>query len=173
MWPALALLRRRTPRTAARLRAIDGNKRGEFGGGGQTHTEENTGKPWWEVDLGAELPIESVAIYNRTEGYLGKRLEGFTLLVLDKDRNELFRKAGIEVPATSTTIDVGGSDPATAARQSAMIALTYVRGREGKTFESLSRFVAKNGPAPRPSGHSIAFRAAIGPRSKPGRCCPS
>ena len=122
-------------------RAIDGNKRGEFGGDGQTHTEENTGKPWWEVDLGAELPIESVAVFNRTEGYLGKRLEGFTLLVLDKDRNEVFRKAGIEAPATSTTIDVGGSDPATAARQSAMIALTYVRGREGKTFESLSRFV--------------------------------
>ena len=37
-------------------RAIDGNKSGDYGDGGQTHTEENTSNPWWEVDLGAELP---------------------------------------------------------------------------------------------------------------------
>ena len=44
-------------------RAIDGNKSGDFGSGGQTHTEENTANPWWEVDLGSEMPIESVIVY--------------------------------------------------------------------------------------------------------------
>src|SRR5205085_1115774 len=65
-------------------KAIDGNTSGAFGDGGQTHSEENTVNPWWEVDLGAELPIESVVIYNRTEDGLGKRLAGFTLKVLDR-----------------------------------------------------------------------------------------
>ena len=35
-------------------RAIDGNTSGNFGDGGQTHTQENIDNPWWEVDLGSE-----------------------------------------------------------------------------------------------------------------------
>ncbi len=34
------------------MKAIDGNKSGSYGDGGQTHTEENTRAPYWEVDLG-------------------------------------------------------------------------------------------------------------------------
>src|SRR5262249_7700348 len=49
-------------------RAIDGNKSGNYGDGGQTHTEENTSNPWWEVDLGADFPISEIVVYNRTEG---------------------------------------------------------------------------------------------------------
>src|SRR5205823_12298666 len=33
-------------------KAIDGNVSGKFADGGQTHTQENTANPWWEVDLG-------------------------------------------------------------------------------------------------------------------------
>ena len=47
-------------------KAIDGNKSGSYFDGGQTHTEERSRDPWWELDLGAEQPIESIAIYNRT-----------------------------------------------------------------------------------------------------------
>jgi putative heme-binding domain-containing protein len=122
-------------------RAIDGNKSGEYGGGGQTHTEENTANPWWEVDLGTSVPIESVVVYNRTDGSLGKRLEGFTLRVLDEKRNEVFRSDGVAAPSASVTLRVGDADPATALRQSAMLALTYVRGQEAKTFASLAQFV--------------------------------
>ncbi len=64
-------------------RAIDGNTSGTFGAGGQTHTEENTANPWWQVDLGGEVPIDSIVVWNRTDDGLGKRLEGFTLKVLD------------------------------------------------------------------------------------------
>src|SRR2546425_649168 len=39
-------------------RAIDGNTSGSYGHGGQTHTSENTLDPWWELDLGAEYPID-------------------------------------------------------------------------------------------------------------------
>ncbi|HEV3136639.1 MAG TPA: HEAT repeat domain-containing protein, partial [Pirellulales bacterium] len=123
-------------------RAIDGNTKGEYGAGGQTHTEENTPNPWWEVDLGSEMPIESIVVYNRTEGYLGNRLNGFSLKVLDKDRQEVFRKDGIEAPRGSASYPVSQPDPAAAVRQAAMLALTYVRGKEAVTFASLARFVA-------------------------------
>ncbi|MBI3837203.1 MAG: HEAT repeat domain-containing protein [Planctomycetia bacterium] len=121
--------------------AIDGNTKGDYGAGGQTHTEENTPNPWWEVDLGAEMPIDSIAVFNRTEGYLGNRLKGFTLKVLDKDRQEVFRRDGIEAPRGSATYQISQPDPAAAVRQAAMVALTYVRGREAKTFSSLAKFV--------------------------------
>src|SRR5690606_18099323 len=58
-------------------RAIDGNTQGSYNAGGQTHTPEDRPNPWWEVDLGAEYPIDAITIYNRTDGDLGNRLDGF------------------------------------------------------------------------------------------------
>src|SRR5205085_4283715 len=68
-------------------RAIDGNTSGKYADGGQTHTAENIGNPWWEVDLGAEYAITSITIYNRTADNFGKRLNTFTLRLLAKGRN--------------------------------------------------------------------------------------
>ena len=119
-------------------RGIDGNKSGIYGDGGITHSEEHTGKPWWEVDLGHELPIESVVVYNRNEGFLGGRLNGFTLRVLDGDREEVFRQENIAAPKVSATLPVSAGDPAGAVRQAAMMALTYVRGQEANTFALLA-----------------------------------
>ncbi len=79
-------------------RAIDGNKQPAYGAGGQTHSRENTRNPWWEVDLGDAMPIESIAVYNRGDGDFGKRLEGFTIKVLDNARKEVFRKDNIPAP---------------------------------------------------------------------------
>src|SRR6185295_17871639 len=64
-------------------KAVDGNTSDSFGGGGQTHSQENTANPWWEVDLGEETPIDSIVIFNRNDGGLGQRLNNFTLKVLD------------------------------------------------------------------------------------------
>jgi len=122
-------------------RAIDGNKNGSYGAGGQTHTEENTSNPWWEVDLGTEQPIEQILVYNRTDGDLGKRLNGFTVKVLDAQRNEVFKKEGNPAPATVATLEVGGGGADILIRRAAMLALTYVRGQEAKTFHTLAEFV--------------------------------
>lgn len=124
--------------------AIDGNTSGQYGDGGQTHTEENTANPWWEVDLGAIVPIESVMVHNRTDGYLGRRLEGFSVVVLDDARKEVFRKDRIEAPRTSTAVEVGQIDPSIALRQAAMLALTQVRGQEAKSFAAIAPFVASD-----------------------------
>jgi putative heme-binding domain-containing protein len=123
-------------------RAIDGNKSGTYNDGGQTHTEENTAQPWWEVDLGEEFPIEQINIYNRTE--IPDRLNNFTLKILDEKRAEVFRKDNNPAPSASVSFALEGGGPASLLRRAAMMALTHVRGQETKTFSTLSPFVKDN-----------------------------
>ncbi len=129
-------------------RAIDGNKSGVYNDGGQTHTEENGDSPWWEVDLGKELPIESIVIYNRTEGDLSKRLEGYTLTVSDANHKTVFQKGRQPAPMPSSQFDVGNKAAESIVRRAAMHALVSVRGQEAKTFATLAGFVLKNTDRP-------------------------
>jgi putative heme-binding domain-containing protein len=126
-------------------RAIDGNKRGSYGDGGQTHTRENVRRPWWEVDLGREMPIEAITVYNRTDGEFGQRLNNFTLTLLDANRKEVFKQDRQPAPAVSKKFDLGSGDPTALVRHAAMEALTHIRGQEAKTFASIAPFI-KNGP---------------------------
>ncbi len=135
------------------MKAIDGNKSASYGDNGQTHTEENTRNPYWEVDLGAELPIDAVVVFNRADG-LGKRLDGFTLKVLDGERNEVFKREKNPAPEVSSKLDLPAGGKGDAVRDAAMLALTNVRGQETKTYGTLSRFVHKGG-----SGRIAAVRA--------------
>lgn len=50
-------------------RAVDGNTDGNFWNNSVTHTSDTTADPapWWQVDLGATLPIRTVNVYNRTD----------------------------------------------------------------------------------------------------------
>jgi putative heme-binding domain-containing protein len=123
-------------------KGIDGNTSGRYADGGQTHTEENTTNPWWEVDLGDERPITSIVIYNRTDGGLGKRLDGFTLKVYDAGhRAVLFERKNQPAPAVKAVIEVGREAPERVIRRAAMTALTSVRGQEEATFRSLAKFL--------------------------------
>ncbi len=123
-------------------KAIDGNKSGKFGDGGQTHSAEGENNPWWEVDLGAQVPIQSIVIYNRTDDGLGKRLNNYTVKVLTKDhKTEVYSTTRNPAPATSATHDVGGEEPLRVVRRAAMNALPSVRGQELKTFQTLAKFV--------------------------------
>jgi len=45
-------------------RANDGNTDGNYGAGSVTHTGSHT-NAWWEVDLGAVMEIDSIAVWNR------------------------------------------------------------------------------------------------------------
>ncbi len=135
-------------------RAIDGNKGGAYGDGGQTHTEENTPNPWWEVDLGAEFPIDSVVVYNRTEGDYYTRMDHFTLKVLDPGRKVVFEADDNRAKRTPVAIEVGGTGPEGAVRRAAMVALTSVRGKEAETFRALAKFARGQGP-----DRSAAIRA--------------
>ncbi len=123
-------------------RAIDGNKSGKYADGGQTHSQEGSQNPWWEVDLGAEYPIDSVVIWNRTDGNFGQRLKGFALKILNKGRETVHQQAKLAAPEVKATYDVGDESAERVIRRAAMTALTSVRGKETDAFTALAKFVA-------------------------------
>ncbi|HUR54513.1 MAG TPA: PVC-type heme-binding CxxCH protein, partial [Gemmataceae bacterium] len=128
-------------------RGIDGNKSGVFTDKGQTHTREGIPNPWWEVDLGREVPVQKILIYNRTDTNLSDRLKGFTLKVLDKDRKVVFETKNNPAKDKSE-FAVGTASPERIVRRSAMLALTSVRGKEAEAFKAIAKFVADDAERP-------------------------
>jgi len=124
--------------------AIDGNKSGNFGDGGQTHSKEGEDDPWWEVDLRTEYPIERIEVYNRTDGALGTRLNNFTVKVLDAKRTTVFEKRGNPTPAPKAVLNLGQESPERVIRRAAMLGLPSVRGKEAATFKAIARFVKED-----------------------------
>jgi putative heme-binding domain-containing protein len=122
-------------------RAIDGNTNGSYSSGGQAHSEENTTNPWWQLDLRGDYPIDSIAVWNRTDDGLGNRLNGFTLKVLDKNKQVIFEKKKLAAPKEKVAVAVGGESPQHALRRAAMIALTSVRGKEADAFKAIAKYV--------------------------------
>ncbi len=148
-------------------RAIDGNKSGSYGDGGQTHTEENTANPWWELDLGAEYPIESIAVWNRTEDDFYRRLNRYTIKVLDGDRKVVFEAANLPARKEVATTRVGGIGTEGTLRRAAMVALTSVRGKEAETFRRWRSSSEAAGPTGRP--RSRRSRGSRPPTGRPTR----
>ena len=123
-------------------RAIDGHTDGAFGANTSTHTREGVQSPWWEVDLGGEYPIESIAIWNRTDGDLGNRLANFTLTVLDAGRGEIFKKTGIPAPAPVSRFGLAG-DPASGVRRAAIRAIVSMNHEPAAVFSALASLIVK------------------------------
>jgi len=123
-------------------RAIDGNSNPDWGNGSQTHTPENVENPWWEVDLGSERLLERIVIHNRGSGF-ESRLNGFTLQVLDDNRQPVFSAAGQPAPTPRAEVMLMSEADrlARAVRRAAFAALAGVRGRETETFSRISPFV--------------------------------
>lgn len=64
-------------------RAVDGNVDGAFFDGSVTHTaEDGSAEPWWQVDLGTSVPINEIAVWNRTD-CCSTRLSDYYVLVSD------------------------------------------------------------------------------------------
>ena len=68
-------------------RAIDGNTDGIYNNNSCTHTTDQPNS-WWEVDLGATLPMSRVLLYNRRD-CCHDRLSNFRVSVFD-GANEVF-----------------------------------------------------------------------------------
>ena len=103
---------------------------------------EPTEDPWWEVDLGRELPLERIVV-RQAEGLKRDRLKAFTVVVLDADRRETFRieATAAESLVTTVPLESAAAREAAAVRRAAFPALASVRGREGETFARLARFI--------------------------------
>jgi hypothetical protein len=89
--------------------AIDGNTNGDyFAAHSTTHTRtEDT--PWWEVDLGADVPIDEIAVWNRTDGGLGTRLTDFRVLALAANRKTVWETKVAEPPSPSARLSCSGA----------------------------------------------------------------
>ena len=124
-------------------RAIDGNKSGRYADNGQTHTSQ-ANNAWWEVDLGDEVPIESIAVWTRSEnnGAYIDRLANFKLIVLDAKRKPVFQRGGNKAPAEVAKFELGGN-PTPAVRRAAINAITYIPGHADETFRTLADFALK------------------------------
>jgi len=71
-------------------RAIDGNTDGDYEQAKSTTHSSEEANPWWEVDLGTEQAVDSVAVWNRTDGGVGVRLANFRLVALDAARQPVW-----------------------------------------------------------------------------------
>ncbi len=84
--------------------AVDGNTDGDyFKSKSVTHTQEEK-DPWWEVDLGRDVPVERVVVWNRTDSGVSQRLADFRVEVLDAARQPVFTQTVKESPAPSATV---------------------------------------------------------------------
>ncbi len=122
-------------------RAIDGNTDPLYGHHGQTHSVQNTADPWWEVDLGRDVPIEKIVVYNRGEGF-SRRMDGYSLSVIDHQRQMVFEELNQPAPNLRSEFHLGGELPEDTLRRAAMIAIASVRGRETAAFKVIAPYVA-------------------------------
>jgi len=123
-------------------RAVDGNTNGNYSEGTSTHTLEGTEDPWWEVDLGREVPIERIVVWNRTDGNLGARLNKFTLLVLNAEKRTVFKSTDNPAPKEKAELKVGAVSPERVIRKAAMFALAAVRGEEADAFKAIAKHLS-------------------------------
>lgn len=89
-------------------RAIDGKTDGNYEKNSVSHNAENDPSPWWEVDLGAEVALDRIALWNRTDSNLEERLQGAKITMLDGARRPLFSQVITAVPKPDATYIPGG-----------------------------------------------------------------
>ncbi|GAB4139005.1 MAG: DUF1553 domain-containing protein [Planctomycetaceae bacterium] len=88
--------------------AVDGNTNGDYyKAKSTTHTKTET-SPWWEVDLGANIPIDSLKIWNRTDNRLQSRLSNFRVVLLDASRKPVWQREIAKPPNPSLPLMPGG-----------------------------------------------------------------
>ncbi len=123
-------------------RALDGNTNGDWGVGSTTHSNEED-RPWWEVDLGSDQIVQSVTIWNRTgDNGLRNRLDKYSVITLDKNRQEIVRSDGNPAPAVSATVTLV-KDAAGDLRRAAITAALAIGADQNAVATSLANLLAK------------------------------
>lgn len=89
--------------------AVDGNTDGHYDRAKSTTHTRAEKDPWWEVDLGRNVTVEKVTVWNRTDNNLANRLDGARLVALDERRAEVFSTVMTRAPATQETFALDGS----------------------------------------------------------------
>ena len=124
-------------------RGIDGGTSGIYGQGLSTHTAECS-DPWWELKLVEPAVVYSVKVFNRTEGNLGKRLEGFRLTLLDESRDVIFEQKENPAPEESVSIRTQSMSEAERLQRAALEVIASVRGKEKENAQVLTDLIVND-----------------------------
>jgi azurin len=119
-------------------RALDGKLENDPASVTLTSAEQN---PWWEIDLGAERPIDTVVVWNARGG---GRDAGLHVSLLNASRQPVFVRDAVSTSAPTEVVAVGG-DLTSRLTIAAMNALAGLRTHEAETFGLLSGLM-KAGP---------------------------
>ncbi len=88
--------------------AIDGNTDGNYSRAkSTTHTETST-DPWWELDLKTNVPLEKIALWNRTDSS-PERLNGFRISLLNEKRESVWQRMNQPAPSPSVSFQPDGT----------------------------------------------------------------
>ena len=87
--------------------ANDGNTDGAFARGSVCHCAQQD-DPWWEIDLKQEVAVDSITVWNRTDGGTATRTNDLVVTALTTSRQEVFRKQLAEAPQPSSSFALGG-----------------------------------------------------------------
>lgn len=84
-------------------RAIDGDTDGDYAAAASTTHTETSKDPWWEVDLQNSRGISRIVVWNRTDG-AQERLKDFDILLLDSNRETVWRRRVTTLPKPSVEL---------------------------------------------------------------------
>ena len=93
---------------AAAKRANDGNTDGNYAKLSVSHTAGTDNDPWWEVDLKTAQPVDRVVVWNRTDGNVRTRLEGFRVVLLDDKRQIVWKSDLTSAPEKEKAFAISG-----------------------------------------------------------------
>ena len=88
--------------------ASDGNTDGKYYDSKSVCHTMQEDNPWWEVDLGADKPLEKIVVWNRTDATTESRLQGYKVLALDAAKNIVWQTSPPEFPKPSTEVTPSG-----------------------------------------------------------------
>ena len=132
-------------------RAIDGGVDMAAGGSDpKAGTHAFTGAqndPWWEVDLGAERPIESIRLWPAGPG----ERAGLSIAVLDGERRAVFVRDGLRITGSPELVAIGG-DLRAAVDAAGMQVLPQLTGHEADAVAVLAAFMRE------PTRRQVAIR---------------
>lgn len=88
--------------------AIDGNTDGDMPKTASVmHTDATKNDPWWQIDLGQEVPLSSIVLWNRTDGDFGERTKNLTVKILSMHQRVVWEKKDCPKPEPELKVAVG------------------------------------------------------------------
>ncbi|MDB6074455.1 MAG: Planctomycete cytochrome, partial [Verrucomicrobiaceae bacterium] len=92
-------------------RAIDGKTNGDYYKGSVSHTADGATDPWWEVELPANVPVDKIVVWNRTDGKTSARLKNWRVLLLDDKRQTVWSENEAAAPKLNREFVLTGIAP--------------------------------------------------------------